>query len=150
MSFLEQQEFEFVEDLQGMCVSAFGDSLRSAHSLILSVREIAALESLATAKRTCQVEHKVVKKARVESAGSRYRMATGTAERVAVMIHTGTQNVQYVSNQVPLQALNQLERDVVTEEQRLQWLEQARLRAIAGFCPKLVGCGVGLPLPSAF
>ena len=50
VSFLEQQEFEFVEDLQGMRVRTFGDSLRNEHSFILSVLEVAVLESLATAK----------------------------------------------------------------------------------------------------
>ena len=52
------------------------------------------------------------------------------------MIHTGTQIVHNVTNQVPLQALKQLDRDVVSEEQRLQWFERVRINSIAGCCPK--------------
>ena len=66
VSFLEQQEFEFVEDLQGMCVRTFGDSLRNEHSFILSVLEVAVLVLPSEpAKLSIRLSRKLVLKMRV-------------------------------------------------------------------------------------
>ena len=130
-------EFEFVEDLQGMSVSAFRAKLLSAQNFVLSSVESSDLERLsACCKVICsRAASNSYKRARVDNAGVGHKGASG-AEVAASMICTASSSVHNVRHHVPMQALGELERHITCEEQRLLWLDRARINAIAGCCPK--------------